>query len=153
MYTTWTLTCWLIHIDAYVFLKKKQWNSLGKCITSTVPRLGRPLACKAKLQAVMLHQAPNACFCGVGLHEDFVDSWTPQELEFNVSVLEDRDGSWNISVIFGLPNTHPWCLKDLEEFLCAKFNNLMCHRMLHHANAAVYKLYRTILNISNIDIW
>ena len=46
----------------------------------------------------MVHQAPSACFCGVGLHKDFVDSWNPQELEFSVSVLEDRDGSGNLFV-------------------------------------------------------
>ena len=68
------------------------------CTTSTVWRLGSPRAFKAKLQAVMVHQAPSACFCGVGLHKDFVDSWNPQELEFSVSVLEDRDGSGNLFV-------------------------------------------------------
>jgi len=68
------------------------------CTTSTVWRLGSPRAFKAKLQAVMVHQAPSTCFCGVGLHKDFVDSWNPQELEFSVSVLEDHDGSGNLFV-------------------------------------------------------
>ncbi len=27
---------------------------------------------------------------------------------------------------------HPWCLQDWEEFLWAKFSNLLCHCMRHH---------------------
>ena len=70
------------------------------CTTSTVWRLGSPRAFKAKLQAVMVHQAPSACFCGVGLHKDFVDSWNPSGtwIQCTVSVLEDRDGSGNLFV-------------------------------------------------------
>lgn len=99
----------IYHIDTYtsidthwcfwlIFSQNRTRNSMRTCTTSTVWRLGSPRAFKAKLQAVMVHQAPSACFCGVGLHKDFVDSWNPQELEFSVSVLEDRDGSGNLFV-------------------------------------------------------